>query len=167
MAATGPDAAAEEDRRCSLPERTPRTWEVLTESECRTLLAGAAVGRLGFTTGALPAITPVPFAVRHGRVVIPALPGSREASACRRAVVAFEVDSVDRGDGSAWAVTVVGHARVVTGSDEIAALDDLGLRLWAGRSGCYIVVETSQVTGWRVLSQGRRTDEVDRVRAGA
>ncbi|MGY1781964.1 pyridoxamine 5'-phosphate oxidase family protein [Geodermatophilus sp. SYSU D01036] len=150
----------------------PEGVEVLTETECRTLLAGAAIGRLGFTTGALPAITPVPFTVHHGRVVIPALPGGREASACRGAVVAFEVDSVDRADGSAWAVTAVGHARVVTGIDEIAALDDLGPQRWAGRSGCYIVVEASQVTGWRLPSRGRRdvgrrTDEVDRARASA
>ena len=124
----------------------PEGVEVLTESECRTLLASAAIGRLGFTTGALPAITPVPFAVHHGQVVIPALPGGREAAACRGAVVAFEVDCVDRG-GSAWAVTAVGPSRVVTGVDEITALDGLGVEGWAPRSGCYVVVETSQVTG--------------------
>jgi hypothetical protein len=146
--------------------------EVLTETESRTLLAGAAIGRLGFTTGALPAITPVPFAVHHGRIVIPALPGGREAAACRGAVVAFEVDSVDRGSGSDWAVTAVGPARVVTDVHEITALDELGLKGWAARSGCYVVVETSQVTGWRVPSRGtrgdgRRTVEVDGARASA
>jgi hypothetical protein len=125
--------------------------EVLTAAECRMLLAGAAVGRIGFTTRAMPAIMPVPFAMREGEVVVPAVSGGQLASACRDAVVAFEVDSCEVAGTTAWAVTVVGHSRVVTAADEVAALDRLGLAAWAPPvQDCYIAVQAGRVTGWRV-----------------
>jgi nitroimidazol reductase NimA-like FMN-containing flavoprotein (pyridoxamine 5'-phosphate oxidase superfamily) len=58
----------------------------LDDAECRRLLATVAVGRLGFTDGALPAILPVPFAVHEGHVVIPARAGSSVVAAVRGAV---------------------------------------------------------------------------------
>ncbi len=125
-----------------------RSEEVLTGAECRWLLAGADMGRVCFTAQALPAILPVRFAIQAGRVVLPAIAGGRLASACRAAVVAFQVDSCDA--TGAWAVTVVGPCRVVTDPEETARLDRLELRPWsaAGRR-CYVVVEMVQVSGWR------------------
>ena len=129
----------------------PDSVVVLTEGQCRALLAGAAVGRVGFTADALPVIAPVPFTVHQGRVVVPVPLDGQLASACRGAVVAFEVDSVDRADGSVWAVSVVGHSRVLTAPEETAELDALGLHPWGiVRGGCYVVVDTCHVTGWRV-----------------
>jgi hypothetical protein len=68
-----------------LAEDRPEDVEVLTEDECRWLLARAHVGWVGFTVQALPAIVPVRFAVDAGRVVIPVLPDSGQRAPARSA----------------------------------------------------------------------------------
>ena len=72
-----------------------RSLEVLDEDECRRLLPTAAIGRLAFTEGALPAIQPVSFGVAGNQIVIPTRVGSKVAAATRGAIVAFEVDAID------------------------------------------------------------------------
>ena len=103
--------STDEDRRC----------EVLDEDACRRLLGTTGTGRIGFTDGALPAILPVPFAVRDGHVMIPERRGSPVESALRGAVVAFQVDSFDTGTRTGWSVTVVGLTRLVSDPRDVAA----------------------------------------------
>jgi nitroimidazol reductase NimA-like FMN-containing flavoprotein (pyridoxamine 5'-phosphate oxidase superfamily) len=43
--------------------------ELLTEAQCRDLLAAGKVGRVGITLGAMPAIFPVNFVMIDGSVV--------------------------------------------------------------------------------------------------
>jgi nitroimidazol reductase NimA-like FMN-containing flavoprotein (pyridoxamine 5'-phosphate oxidase superfamily) len=43
--------------------------EVLSEEECRALLAQCEVGRVAITSGALPSILPVNFALLDGDIV--------------------------------------------------------------------------------------------------
>ena len=126
------------------------TLVVLDEAECRRLLTTVAVGRLGFTDGALPVVLPVPFAMHDDRVLIPAGAGSTVVRALRGAVVALLADSY-RGDlASGWGVTVVGPSRVIGGALEVAVLDRLRLFPGAPTSGrCYIEVRPGLVRGWR------------------
>lgn len=139
------------DLAVNLAEDRPEDVEILTERECLWLLAQVEVGRLGFTAQAMPAILPVRFAVHAGRLIIPALTGGRLATACRGAVVAFEVDACD--GAGAWAVTVVGPCRVVTDPEETSDLDRFGLYPWSAAGGrCYVVLEMTRVTGWRAQS---------------
>jgi len=135
--------------------RSDEGWnrlEAIGEAECRRLLAGAVIGRLAYTEGALPAIQPVHFTLLGDRIVIPTREGSKVAAASRGAVVAFEVDDFDTTSRTGWNVTVVGPSHVVTRPDEVADLDLLGARAWAPADvPCYIVIETTLVRGRRLL----------------
>ena len=54
-------------------------FDVLSRTECLRLLASAKVGRVVYTDGALPAVTPVNFALDGTVVVFPTATGSRLA----------------------------------------------------------------------------------------
>jgi hypothetical protein len=124
--------------------------EDLDDPDCRSLLGSAHIGRLGYTRGALPAITPVPFCVRADQVVIPSRPGSPLLPGTSGTVVAFQVDSLDPTTCTGWTVTVIGHARSVTDPTEIAALDELPWPSPVVRPDrCYISVAIGLVAGWR------------------
>jgi hypothetical protein len=141
-------------------------FEVLDEAECRHLLGSTGTGRLGYTHGAMPAILPVPFAVRDGQVVIPARRGSAVVSAVRGAVVVFEVDSYDAATDTGWSVTVVGPTHLISAPGRVAALEDSPSSLGApAPDRCYIAVRLGLLRGWRMLettaasgAMGRDTD---------
>ncbi|MQA34650.1 pyridoxamine 5'-phosphate oxidase family protein [Modestobacter roseus] len=130
---------------------TDRVLEELSDAECRRLLATAAIGRIAYTEGALPAIQPVSFAVVGAEVVIPTRRGSKVAAASRGAVVAFEVDEHDRTDRTGWNVTVVGASRLITDPVEVAALDVTGARAWApADEPCYVAIGMTLLRGRRI-----------------
>ena len=91
--------------------------ELLTEDQCRQLLAGGEVGRVGITMGALPAIFPVNYLVVDGAIVFRTAPGTKMSAATEGAVVAFEVDDYQLADRSGWSVLAVGRAEVVDEPD--------------------------------------------------
>ena len=127
--------------------------QVLDDAQCRRLLAGAVIGRLAYTEGALPAIQPVHFTMSGDRIVIPTRAGSKVAAASRGAVVAFEVDDFDAASRTGWNVTVVGPSHVITEPAEVAELDTLGAHPWAPADmTCYIVVESTLVRGRRIAA---------------
>jgi hypothetical protein len=126
----------------------------LDETECRRLLATAAVGRISFTDGALPAIVPVPFALAEGLVLIPARQGSAMVAAMRRAVVAVEVDSFDATTETGWSVTVVGPSQVLGDPVRLMGLSGADLpERWTGPGRCLVAVHVGLLRGWRTRSQ--------------
>ncbi|MGZ4506668.1 MAG: pyridoxamine 5'-phosphate oxidase family protein [Blastococcus sp.] len=126
-----------------------RVQEVLTDLEARRLLATVAIGRLAFTSAALPDIQPVSFAVHDGQVVIPARRGSRLVDAVRGAVVAFQADAYDA-RRTGWSVTVVGPSRVVTDPAHVTELNALCPAPRADTSNrCYVAVQLQLVHGYR------------------
>ena len=144
-----------------------RRVEVLDDEECRRLLSGPVIGRLAYTEGALPAIQPVHFALRGGRILIPTRVGSKVAAASRGAVVAFEVDDFDPCSETGWNVTVVGPAHVLSDSAEVAELEALGIRAWAPADvPCFITVELVLVRGRRIVA-GTTDDAMAALAAGA
>jgi len=116
-----------------------RAHEVLGHAECLRLLGTAGIGRLAYTQAALPAIRPVSYLLRGEDVLVPALRTSPFVAAVRGAVVAFEADDYDPGTRTGWAVTVVGHSRVLDGHPDGAPA--LG--------SCLIAVHAGLVEGWR------------------
>jgi hypothetical protein len=121
----------------------------LDEAECRRLLATATVGRISFTTGALPAIVPVPFALHEGQVLIPAALSSPMVDAVRGAVVAFGVDSFHPGTEAGWSVTVVGPSRVLGEPHRLVGLTGAGLPgHWTGPGRCLVAVHVGLLRGW-------------------
>ena len=79
-------------------EDEDRVPEVLDEAECLALLRTAAIGRVAFTEGALPAIEPVPFRMAGGQVLIPTRRGSRLAAGSPRPGPAHDALSWRRRD---------------------------------------------------------------------
>lgn len=84
--------------------------EVLSHPECMGLLAVHQLGRVGVNVGQYPAIFPVNYAMLGDDIVFRSALGAKLTAALEDAVVAFEVDAVERDQGVAWSVLVVGRA---------------------------------------------------------
>jgi hypothetical protein len=114
-----------------------RAQLALTPEDCLRLLRGAAIGRLAYTSAALPAIRPVSFRLREEGVLIPARVGGALVHAVRGAVVAFQTDDFDSATRTGWSVTVVGPSLVLRGQ---------------GPGLCLIAVRLGVVRGWRTFA---------------
>lgn len=115
------------------------------------LLSSQEVGRLVYTRRALPAVTPVNYALRDRAIWIWTASTSSLAQAVRGAVVAFEVDEIDREARSGWSVVVLGVAELVVGSHEIELAGRFGPQPWvAGRREHLIRIPLTSVTGRRL-----------------
>ncbi|HEX2072358.1 MAG TPA: pyridoxamine 5'-phosphate oxidase family protein [Geodermatophilus sp.] len=124
--------------------------EILDPAECRRLLGTVHVGRLAFTSGAMPTIEPVWFRLHGDAVAIPAVPGTPMVSGARGAVVAFQVDCLHDRLPTAWSITVVGPSRVVCDPAETQELDGLDWPACArSTERCYVLVAMGRVKGWR------------------
>jgi nitroimidazol reductase NimA-like FMN-containing flavoprotein (pyridoxamine 5'-phosphate oxidase superfamily) len=125
--------------------------EILSESECRALLAAGTFGRVAVTVGALPAILPVNYALLDDDVVFRTAEGSKLNAALARAVVAFEIDSADETDQTGWSVLVVGHAVALWKLSDIQRAQGLDLRPWAdGTRDQFVRVTSDTISGRRV-----------------
>lgn len=126
--------------------------EILERDECLRLLAGSSgVGRIGLTSGALPVILPVNFALDGDDVVLRTRPGTMLAAATNGVVVAFEVDETDAAHGTGWSVLARGVARAVPCGEETNRLDPLPLPRWAaGEDAHYVRISTEIISGRRL-----------------
>jgi uncharacterized protein len=97
------------------PDRTAE----MDRGECMRLLAGEAVGRVVFTTAAMPAAQPVAFVVDRDEIVFRA---DGALGAARNAVVAFEADNIDRLTLTGWSVLGIGGSYEVTDPTRLAGL---------------------------------------------
>jgi nitroimidazol reductase NimA-like FMN-containing flavoprotein (pyridoxamine 5'-phosphate oxidase superfamily) len=126
--------------------------DVLSRTECLRLLATAKVGRVVYTEGGLPAVTPVNFALDGTVVVFRTAMGSRLAVATEGAVVAFEVNRIDEDSQRGWSVVVTGVAEPVSGTSEMLRVEELGLVSWAGgERSHYVRIVPAVVSGRRVV----------------
>lgn len=127
---------------------------MLTRTQCLTLAASVPIGRIVFTSGALPAIWPVGFLLDGDAVVLRTGAGSKLAAAVRSAVVAFQVDHFDETGHSGWSVTVTGHAEQVNDPAEVARLADAGLASWVPEDRPHwIRISADLVTGRRIVAR--------------
>lgn len=123
----------------------------IAQAEAVSLLSSQEVGRLVYTRRALPAVTPVNYAVRDRAIWIWTASSSSLAQAVRGAVVAFEVDEIDRETRGGWSVVVLGVAELVVARDEIERAGALGPEPWvAGRREHLIRIPLTAVTGRRI-----------------
>ena len=123
----------------------------LTETEAVALLSTGQVGRLVYTRRALPAVTPVNYALRDGAIWIWTASASSMAQAVRGAVVAFEVDELDMAARSGWSVTVLGVAELIVAAAEIERALELGPEPWVpGRKEHLIRIPLEMVSGRRI-----------------
>lgn len=132
--------------------------EILSEDMCRRLLAKADVGRVAITVGALPAVLPVNYAMLNGDIVFLTAEGTKLDAALANAVVAFEVDEIDREHGRGWSVLVIGVASEITDPADIAGATALGIQPWAGGDRHHFVrIRAEFVSGRRIVPAAAAT----------
>lgn len=123
--------------------------EVLHRDECMHLLRNGAIGRIGVSSAALPVVVPVNYALSGDTIVLRTARDSRLAAATANAVVAFEVDDLDR-SGDGWTVLVTGIADEVTDPDEWARCRELLCGPWGPRGDeRFVRISTDIVSGQR------------------
>lgn len=131
---------------------------MLDRAECLRLLGVAALGRVGLTSGALPAILPVNFWFDGDDILIRTSPGTKLEAATHDSVVAFEVDEIDPAAHTGWSVMVQGMARHVTDPAELARIQTLPLPRWApgGADDNVVAIRPEIVSGRRIEATARR-----------
>lgn len=141
----------------------------LDRGECLRLLATAVVGRIVFTERALPSVMAVHYALDGDCIVIKTSAASIIVGAARHAIVAFEVDEIDRATHTGWSVVATGAARLCTDPVAVAHFDRLPLKPWStGQRDSYLLIEPRLFTG-RILEltpPPRSLPEAERPRCG-
>lgn len=126
----------------------------LDRAESFRLLAGVQLGRLIFTSSALPVVRPVNFALVDGLIVL----RTAAATIARKVhdmIVAFEADHLDPSTFSGWSVTVTGRAALVTDPSTIARYQAVPLVPWTpGVRDQFVTITTELVEGLRVRESG-------------
>jgi uncharacterized protein len=123
----------------------------LIRAESFRLLAGVPVGRLIFTSNALPTVRPMNFALVDGLIVLRTAVGTTIARTVHDMIVAFEADDLDPATCSGWSVTVTGRAALVTNPGTIARYQAVPLVAWApGAGDQFVTITTELVDGLRV-----------------
>lgn len=124
----------------------------VSAAESLALLDSVPLGRIGFSSKALPVIRPVNHIIDDGAVVIRSHDGAAIVSAARPAdggVVAYEADAIGRAGHLAWSVVVTGMAHLVTDRQEAARYRGI-LHAWEDGRADYIVrISPELVTGFR------------------
>jgi hypothetical protein len=129
--------------------------EVLDHARCVALLRTVSIGRVIFTTRAMPAVRPVRFVVHDDAVWFPARGGDAWLAGVLDTVVAFAADDVTSDSATGWFVTVLGRACEVRDQpviDELAGL----LPLCDGDTCVKVAIES--VSGRRVIPPRRLCD---------
>jgi len=126
-------------------------FEVLTEDQCRSLLARVSFGRVATSVGALPVIFPVNYCLVGDNVVFGTGEGWELTTALNGTVVAFEADSVNERLREIWSVQLTGRAEVVAprANPDLGAL--VASRCWVPFKHKYLVTITPvRMTGRRL-----------------
>lgn len=132
----------------------------LSRSQALPLLASARVGRLIFTTGALPAVRVMNFALVDQQIVLRTAANTTVARSVNNTIVAFQVDDLDVATSSGWSVTVTGRARLVTDPELIDRYKTVPLVPWAsGARDQFVAISTEKVEGQRVSGPGTLAQE--------
>jgi nitroimidazol reductase NimA-like FMN-containing flavoprotein (pyridoxamine 5'-phosphate oxidase superfamily) len=86
----------------------------LTKADCLRLLGTQTVGRVVFTSAAMPAAEPVSY-ILHGNEIIFRVPADGPlATGTRNAVIGFQADDIDPTTRLGWSVLGIGHTHEIT-----------------------------------------------------
>lgn len=124
--------------------------EIIEREQCIELLRSQVVGRVGLTSGR-PGVFPVLYGMLDDEVVFRTAPGDKLIAAVLHQDVVFEIDSFDVVDHTGWSVNVVGPMDEIVRPDDLARVDALGLKPWAGESrDRYVRIRLVDVSGRRI-----------------
>ena len=124
----------------------------ISAAECRRLLGGRTLGRVGITSGGLPLILPVHYVYDNGVIVFRTGAGTKLRAAVSGDVLAFEVDAYDAETGRGWSVMVLGRATVFTTEHEQNGLPTLDQPAPGAERNHYVRLSCELVTG-RVIDE--------------
>jgi uncharacterized protein len=129
----------------------PRGMEVLSEDECRRLLHGAHVGRLGFTYRSLPVVLPLNILVQDDEIIFRTEAVSILSAAIAGDVACIEVDNHELLDHVGWSVLATGRLREIEDPDRLAEVERLPVPTWRpmGRPH-YLSLGVEMLAGRRV-----------------
>ncbi len=122
----------------------------LTDQECRTLLATRTFGRVGVTSGGLPAILPVRYLYTEGAITFRTGGGTKLRAAANGDVLAFQVDAYDTETSEGWSVLALGRATVLTTEHEHDGLPTLDPERAEDRRNHYVRLHCELLTGKRL-----------------
>ena len=132
--------------------------EVLERAECLRLLSQRTLGRIAFTSGALPFVLPINFHLLDERILVRTRRGGRLDGALQNAVVAFEVDDIDQAAHAGWSVAATGVASEVTDPSETERAKDAPLERWPHpEPDSLIAISTEMLTGRRLTARSGPT----------
>ena len=124
------------------------SFEELSPAECRSLLAEATIGRVGWTASDGVFILPVTFLVRDDTIAFRTAPYGRLAQLVTPTPVAFQVDELDIAQRLGSSVLVQGttHGAQVSGWDDGWRLEDV--QPWAdGTRNVFIEIKIDTISG--------------------
>ena len=136
--------------------------EVLSEEECRRLLALGSLGRIGVSTGTLPAIFPVNYIVAAGDVLFFTAEGTKLHAATVNAVAVLEVDHFNPATHTGWSVMAVGPVRERTEPAVVRGALAAGLEPWAPGDRSHLVALSAELLSGRRIAPSAdagRTEE--------
>ena len=124
---------------------------MLSQEECRLLLAKRNLGRIAFSLDEQPEIFPVNYVADGSTIVFRTGEDTRlEQSVLRR--VAFEIDDWDPSTESAWSVMVKGVAQEITGGVDtysVALRSKQVVPLAPGKREHWLAIYPSEISGRR------------------
>ena len=124
-------------------------FEVLSEQQCRLLLAREHVGRVAVSDKDLAAVFPVNYSLVSDEILFFTGEGTKLRAATANARVTFEVDHFDQLTETGWSVQAVGRLREVTEPVVVAGARASGLRPWAEGDRAHLVALSTEVVSGR------------------
>lgn len=124
----------------------------LDEHECFRRLGSTQFGRIALSSGALPVIFPIHYALLDRDPVFRTDPGTKAMAAGAGQVICLEIDDIDPETHTGWSVLVTGRADLLYEPRDVAAASRLPLRPWTGRGDAFVRITASLVSGRQIES---------------
>ena len=130
--------------------------EVLDDAACMGYLAAGAVGRLGFTSGAMPVVVPVNYRLAGTALVFSTESGAKLSAAIAGHVACLEVDDWESLSHEGWSVLATGRLEVITEPEELVDAARLPLAPWRRMATPHFVrLPIELLSGRRLRPLGR------------
>ena len=139
--------ATKPERDVNVPYTSTLAIDPLSEHECFDRLGLTPFGRVALSSGALPVIFPIHFALLGRNPVFRTDPGTKLMAASNGQVLCLEADEIDPVLHTGWSVLVTGRADVLSDPDDLDAATSLPLRPWTGRGDAYVRIQAALVSG--------------------
>ena len=131
----------------SRPTHTALEISSLTDHQSYERLLSTAFGRVALSSGALPVIFPIHYAMLDFDPVFRTDPGTTLMSASNGQVLCLEIDEIHPTLHTGWSVLVTGRADVLDDPEDVAAAAALPLRPWIGQGDAFVRIRAAMVTG--------------------